>query len=36
MGTEKALVVGIVPIAILIVIFGESVVSGLTAGGPKG
>jgi multiple sugar transport system permease protein len=30
------LVVGIVPIAILIVIFQESVVSGLTAGGLKG
>ncbi|MDA9406130.1 carbohydrate ABC transporter permease [Bradyrhizobium sp. CCBAU 45384] len=33
---SAALVVGIVPIAILIVIFQERVVSGLTAGGVKG
>jgi multiple sugar transport system permease protein len=33
---SAALVVGIVPVAILIVIFQERVVSGLTAGGLKG
>ena len=33
---SAALVVGIVPVAILIVIFQERVVSGLTAGGIKG
>jgi ABC-type glycerol-3-phosphate transport system permease component len=33
---SAALVVGIVPIAILIVIFQERVVSGLTSGGIKG
>ena len=33
---SAALVVGIVPVAILIVIFQERVVSGLTSGGIKG
>ena len=33
---SAALVVGIVPVAVLIVIFQERVVSGLTAGGIKG
>jgi multiple sugar transport system permease protein len=33
---SAALVVGIVPVAVLIVIFQERVVSGLTSGGIKG